>query len=198
VVNLARKRQNVFTRHPDGTEILEKLINKKMTMTKAAEKLGCTVANVSIYLRDHNLRPTLKQRQLREDLSPEELAMDQLAGLEKIILEVDGKTPMQLTAAVAWRTIVHGLLKLRDGDLSANEYVNVSQTLMRALQYQFKNPIPDIPEELMKLDPETEDRIIQRMEDFCEQCQYRRAYDERTAKEQNKFRMEPQESPPVG
>lgn len=195
---MARNRQNVFTRHPDGNEILELLINKKISQVKAAERLGCTSANISIYLKDHNLRPTLAQRQPKPAPSASELLMDKIEALGEFSLSIDSKTPDELTAAVGWRAMLQGLLKMSVDDLEPDQYVKVANVILRMMQYQFKNPVPRIPDELVKLDPETENRIIQRLGAFCEQCAFRRNFDERKTREQNKQRLEPQQSPPMG
>lgn len=191
-------RSTVFSRHPKGEEILAKLINKQMTQTEAARILGCSVPNISSYLARRNLRPSLAQRKPTRGPSSSELAISQLDALDQMTLTIDGKTPLELLGAVGWRALQHGLTLLSQGELDADQYVKVSNQLLRMYEFQFRNRIPDIPKESVKIDKETENRLIQRLGEFCEQCQFRRAFDERKIKEQNKYRMESEQSASMG
>lgn len=195
---MARNRDNVFTRHPEGPKILEQILNKSITQIEAATKLGCTPANISTYLATRNLRPSLQQRKLKRGPTPSEIALGKLEELGEITLTVDGRTPLDLMGAVGWRAVMQGLLMLSERELDPDSYVKVSQALLRMWEYQFKNRVPEVPQKTVQLDKETEDRLIQRIGAFCEQCQYRRAFVERKAKQQNQFRLEPRQSPPVG
>lgn len=195
---MANVRETVFTRHPNGEEILAKILNKQMTQTEAARILGCSVPNISSYLARRNLRPSLAQRKSVRGPTPSELVVSQLDELGQMTLVVDGKTPIDLLGAVGWRTLHHGLTLLTEGELDADQYVKVSNQLLRMYEFQFRNRIPDIPEKTVKIDRETENRLIQRLGEFCEQCRFHRAFDENKVKEQNKYRLEPKQSSSVG
>lgn len=195
---MTRNRENVFTRHPEGSAILELILNKTITQIEAARRLGCTPANVSTYLATRNLRPSLAQRKLKRGPTASELAMGKLEELGEMTLTVDGQTPLELMGAVGWRAIMQGLLMLSERELDPDSYVKVSQALLRMWEYQFKNRVPEVPQKQITLDRETEDRLIQRLGAFCEQCQYRRTFVERTVKQQDKYRLEPSQPSPVG
>jgi hypothetical protein len=124
--------------------------------------------------------------------------MGKLEELGEMTLTVDGQTPLELMGAVGWRAIMQGLLMLSERELDPDSYVKVSQALLRMWEYQFKNRVPEVPQKQITLDRETEDRLIQRLGAFCEQCQYRRTFVERTVKQQDKYRLEPSQPSPVG
>lgn len=196
---MARDRQNVFTRHPEGMKILEQLINKEIKQVDAARKLGCTSANISIYLRDHNLRPTREERKPQHEPTTAENLVEQLAAMEEFSVPIDGKTPSNLTAAAGWQTTLKkGLAMMIAGNLDADGFVKLANVLMRMMQFSFKYPVPDIPQELVKIDEETEARLIKALGAFCDQCPYLKAFNARKAIEQSKFRLEPEQSASVG
>jgi len=191
---MAKVRENVFTRHPNGEEILAKVLNKQLSQTQAADLLGCTSANVSAYLKSRNLRPSLAQRKSPRAPSNIDLSLEKLDELGQITLTVDGKTPLDLMGAIGWRAILQGLIQLGESEMEPEQYVKVVQALIRMFEFQFRNRIPDIPEKQITIDRETENRLIQRLGEFCEQCPFRRAFHEKKTREQSKFRLEPEQS----
>jgi len=192
------KRTNVFSRHPEGEEILTKVLNKQMTQTEAARKLGCSGANISNYLKNRNLRPTLAQKRSTRGPSTTERMIETLESMGELNVTIDKETPMNMIGAVGWRSIQQGLLMMSQGELDPEQYVRIGNTLIRMFEFQFRNRVPDIPATQVSIDKETEDRLIQRLDEFCEQCPYHRNFHERKAREQDKFRLEPRQSPPLG
>ena len=195
---MTTKRTNVFTRHPEGEEILAMVLNKQMTQTQAALKLGCSGANVSNYLKNRNLRPTLNQKRSTRGPSTREQLLDGMESLGDFNLKIDTDTSMSMLGAVGWRAILQGMLKMTQDNLEPEQYVRLGNTLIRMFEFQFRNRVPEIPASTVKIDRETEDRLIQRLDEFCEQCPYHRNFHERKARKQDKFRLEPRQSPPVG
>jgi hypothetical protein len=192
------KRTNVFSRHPDGEEILTKVLNKQMKQTEAARLLGCSGANVSNYLKKRNLRPTLDQKRSTRGPSTSDQLLDGLESLGEMNLRIDTDTSMNMLGAVGWRAILQGMLKMTQDNLEPEQYVRLGNTLIRMFEFQFRNRVPEIPASTVKIDRETEDRLIQRLDEFCEQCPYHRNFHERKARKQDKFRLEPRQSSPMG
>ena len=118
--------------------------------------------------------------------------------MDVLNVTIDKDSTKDLVGAVGWRSLLQGMLLLSNEDIEPEQYVRVANTLIRMFEFQFRNRVPEIPASTVKLDKETEDRLIQRLDEFCEQCPYHRAFRKKKAGEQNKFRLEPRQSPPVG
>lgn len=189
------KRGNIFTRHPKGKEIFEKLINRRMGPSEAARLLGTSPQNVHNHLKKHGLKP----KRTQESYSPLEQAKDQLATMAKMSFDIGGTTDQETTTAIGWKVLQQGLLKLLDADITAGEFVQVANSLRRMFEFAIQKEVPEIKmSEPLVIDKESEDRIIKRVGDYCEHCPYRAAFDKKKAREQDKFRLESRQSPSLG
>ncbi len=194
-----RQRMNVFTRHPDGAQILQDILDKKITQTKAAKLLGCSIPNVSSYLKSRKLRLTKVEKTPPRTPSYTEMARGKLVELEKLTLIVDGMTPNETITAVGWKAIQQALLILADPiRLEPDQFVKVTNQLIKMWEFQIKNEVPEIPPEVVHLDPKQEQEIVDRiMEKHDEWCNYKKRFDRAKNSFQNKHRLEPRQSPPV-
>lgn len=192
-------RKNVFTRHPNGAQILQDILDKKITQTRGAELLGCTIPNVSSYLKSRKLRLTKKEKEAPITPDHTELGREKLAAIEKLTLIVDGMTPNETIVAVGWKAIQQALLILANpASLSTDEYVRVTNQLIKMWEFQIKNEVPEIPPESVNLDPKQEQEIIDRiMAKHDDWCNYKKQFDRRKDNFQNQHRLEPRQSPPV-
>jgi len=195
-----RERENVFTRHPKGADILQKILNKTLSQTAAAQLLGCTPQNISIYLKSKKLRATRKDKLPTAGPTALDLAREKLTGLEEVTFTIDGKTPNEMIASIGWKTIQQGLLILSKNEgLEPEQYVKVTNQLMKMWEFQFRHEVPEIPQEELRISKEQEKELKKQVfEDHEKWCPYKQPFIKRKADKQRKARLESSQSSPVG
>lgn len=186
-----KARTNVFTRHPRGAEILEKLLAEEITQTKAAEILNCSIANISIYLK--KLRKKKKDKFLQLQPRPKQKPPKKNKTTKEITpLEFESEEDLTKFGIQIWRNLLLQLIDLvnNSGELTKSEAVKLIKEIRHFLQFDFKEGVPEIEEKQITIDPEAEKIIIEKIiGDMCATCQYRKEFNCRKLAEQNKTRM---------
>ena len=204
-----RKKKSAFDKHPNGEEIMLKFLNGLLNQTETAKKLGCSRANISTWEKRHGeamkrkyglLDPhTLPLPQSQAEPAVPTVAPE-LNGITKQVLDkeipsitgdIDNDTPLDQIGAHAWRMLLLGLInKLKKGETSTNEEIQISREVRHFLEFQFTKEVPDISKQLIKLDPEQLKELETNMVTMCDQCEYRKGYVEYQAREQEAARVE--------
>ena len=183
---MTRKRTNVFTKHKEGARILQGILDGSLTQREAAKQLNCTEANISIYLRTHNLKrgssskPTPQKRNKFAGVEQKNNGESIGTKLEKLENLSQGKDSQDI-AKKGWIAIQAGLLLLTRDDLTPEQYVRVAAALRPYWEFEFKNQqLIEKREQIeVKINPEQEKRILSNMEEFCNDCPYRNDFNKR-------------------
>jgi len=170
-------KPSIFETHPEGNQIWKKLVNELINYTEAAKVLGCSVANISQIMKRYRAatqQETVIQKKKSKKQKKVELqeTKEIIKQSRKLILEMEEEESLDMISVVTWRTIQTGLTKLSQENLDINEYLKVARELRQLLQFHFKNTVPDIPTEAVKIDPDSEKAILEKMEDICFECPF--------------------------
>lgn len=204
-----RKKKSAFDKHPNGEEIMLKLLTGILNQTETAEKLGCSRANISTWEKRHGeamkrkyglLDPhTLPLPQFPNDPAVP-AATPELNGITKQVLDkeipsitvdIDNNTPLEQIGSHAWKMLLLGLIdRLKKGKTTISEEIQISREIRHFLEFQFTKEVPDISEQLIQLDPKQLKELETNMVTMCDKCKYRTGYTEYQTREQEAARME--------
>lgn len=204
-----RKKKSVFDKHPNGEEIMLLLLNDQITKAEAARRLGCSRANVSTWNTRHGDAMKRKYGLLDPHTLPlppapagaaVPIVTPDLNGITKQVLDkeipsitvdINDNTPLEQIGAHAWRMLLLALInKLKKGETSINEEIQISREVRHFLQFQFTKEVPDISDPLIQLNPEQLKELETNMVTMCDNCEYRKGYVEYQAREQEAARVE--------
>jgi len=131
-----KKRESVFTRHPDGAKIAEMVYNKEMTQKRAAEILGCSIPNISLYMKKHFPKhtPDKSKRLKKKPPSPGPESDEPV-----LVIKLASDATNLEWGSSAWKLMLQNLTQsLMDPHLIVEDQVKLMNALIKLLQFQFK------------------------------------------------------------
>ncbi|MFX0204381.1 MAG: hypothetical protein ACFFDT_00220 [Candidatus Hodarchaeota archaeon] len=150
--------------------------------------MGCSIANISIFLRKLKQKEKEKYIQLQPDYDP----LKDLNNKEKVNFQVDPNFDLTQFGAATWRDLLLKLITLTQNnqELSQKEVITLIREIRHFLQFTFKETVPEVEEKTITIDPETEKQIIIKLTgEMCANCQYRHEFAQRKYAEQNQERL---------
>jgi len=194
-----KKRESVFTRHPDGAKIAEMVYNKEMTQKRAAEILGCSIPNISLYMKKHFPKhtPDKSKRLKKKPPSPGPESDEPV-----LVIKLASDATNLEWGSSAWKLMLQNLTQsLMDPHLIVEDQVKLMNALIKLLQFQFKEKdlIPEYKAQEIKLNESQANDIVEKiLNDHDEWCPYRREAVKANADKQSKVRFLSPESSSVG
>ena len=186
-----------------------KFLNGLLNQTETAKLLGCSRANISTWEKRHGeamkrkyglLDPhtlPLPQSPIQPTLA---VVTPEINGITKqvidkeipsITVDINNNTPLEQIGAHAWKMLLLELInKLKKGETTISEEIQISREIRHFLQFQFTKEVPDISEQPIKLDPTQLKELETNMVTMCDKCEYRKGYAKYQAREQEAARVE--------
>ena len=172
-------RRNIFETHKKGVDTWKRLLNKLITQKEASEILGTTQANISQiyskYKKSILSTPENPKKIKQEKKKQIKKTVETIKEQKEMILTLSQADDLDIINSVIWRSLLEGLNKLIERNLDLDDFLKVTKELRYFMQFHFKNQVPEIPKEAIKIDPESEKQLIEKMELICNDCAFRRS-----------------------
>lgn len=188
-------RKSKIELHPDISKIIERVSNGVTTKREAAKIVGTSEQNFNQWFNrryKHVPKDQKKPRRKRSTVPKKEQDPALLIRL------VDSQSNEEW-GSVAWKRMLQNLTQtLTDELLEVDDQVKVANTLLKLLQFQFKEKefVPEYEEKEFKLDKAQEEELLNRiLKDHDEWCPYRREAVKEQDRKQVDVRFLSSESP---
>ena len=177
-------RKSKIELHPDISKIIAQVSNKIITKREAARIVGTSEQNFNQWFnrRYKHVPKDKKKTRRKRSITPKK--EDEPA----LLIRLTGSQSNEEWGAAAWKNSLQSLtMDLQRDDLEVGERVQLTNTLMKLLQFQFKETelVPEYEEKEFKLDKAQEEELINRiLKDHDEWCPYcREAVKEQTKRQ---------------
>ena len=185
-----RQRQNIFDKHHDGQRLLNEIITNKITKTKAAKILGCSISNITMYMKRHNLKvqdksPPKKPLNLTKSPSKPKAKpkTKKKASPDKPINELADQTieltedQLKYLSPTDIKELQQLLMdQIRNGEIQVDfdQFMTLSKEIRANYGMQLKHNLTNKQEDqIIKLDEKDVQQLLDQMKEVhCNTCEY--------------------------
>lgn len=208
-----RRRQSIFEKHHDGQRLLNEIITNKISKTAAAKILNCSISNITMYMKRHNLKvqdksppssPPKKPLNLtKSPRKPKSKKNPPKASPNKPLNELADQTieltedQLKYLSPTDIKELQQLLIdQIRNGaiDIDFDQFMALSKEVYRHYALQLKHDLTNKQEDqIIRLDEKDVEELLAKIEeDHCHTCDYYQYFMQNRNSETEKERLVPE------